>query len=89
MPITLITETSTSIPSLSWSDSGLLSHRPSFNPMPVHEGFAADNVTYGHVVLQVLQVIPVSIIQHYFILNNPSIDLSYQLTVSLKNGFVL
>jgi len=39
-----------------------------FNPRPVHVGFAVDKEILGQVILQAIQVLPVSIIPHYFIL---------------------
>jgi len=67
MSIRLIPERSTSIPSLSWLDSSLLPFRPRYNPRPVHVGLVVDRVTFGQVILQALQVFPVSIIPLYFI----------------------
>jgi len=67
MSITLIPERLTSIPSLRWLDSSILPHRPWFNSRLVHVGFVVDKVTLGQVFLQVLQVLPVSVIPHYFI----------------------
>jgi hypothetical protein len=56
MTIMLIQEKSTAVISLSWFDSSLLPHSPTFNPRPGTVGFVVDKMTMGHVVLQVPQV---------------------------------
>jgi len=70
MPIRLRPDRSISIPSLGWLDSSLLAHRPRFNSRPVYVAFVVEKVALGHDILQILQVFPVSIIVHYFVLNS-------------------
>ena len=55
MPTMPIPERYTAIPLLSWLDSSLSPHTPTFNPRQAHVEFVVGKLTLGHIVLQVLQ----------------------------------